>query len=131
MTCQPPLSSKLSQTTILKTLAHAGVAGMVFAVLALATPVQAQSTPSILNAAHWTLSPITSNDTKDRHFCAVKGNFGTAVSLVFARDSAGGQSLALEYPDKSFAAGATLPTMLALGPTQYQSTHWQRQPVWP
>lgn len=98
------------------------VLAVAVAVMLLAVPVasMAQSAPSMLSAANWVLAPIESSDTKDRHFCSVKGNFGTTVSLVFARDSAGGQSLALEFPDKSFAAGATLPTVLSVGSAQYQ-----------
>ncbi len=73
----------------------------------------------IISPAAWTVAPITRDDDDTRKFCSSKTGYETALSFVFARDSTGGQSLALEFPDKAFSAGATVPVLLAPGETQY------------
>ena len=90
--------------------------------MAVVSPAAAQGlsfSAKVLTPAHWMVAPIERKEDDGRMFCSSKAGYGTALSFVFARDSGGGQSLAFEFPDKLFSAGATVPVLLAVGELQY------------
>lgn len=90
---------------------------------ALPAQSQSQSAPQLATASNWIIGPIKREaaakpDAPVRKFCSLKASFNNKMTLVMARDTQGGQTLALEFPGKTFAAGATLPLTLTVGNQQ-------------
>lgn len=124
MICRQPSSNNrpISDNRPLAGCSLLAAAGWLFLVMAGVAPAQAQEavfSAKFLTTAHWTVAPIARNEDDGRMFCSAKAGFGTALSFVFARDSGGAQSLAFEFPNKQFSAGATVPILLAVGDMQY------------
>lgn len=121
MICQPPSSSKGVQRLFRREgCCFALVAGWLFLAQAgVAVAAKPADLPAFLKAGNWTVAPIANDEGDGRKFCSAKTSYGATVAFVFARDSGGGQSLAFEFPDKMFAAGATVPVLLAAGEVQY------------
>lgn len=111
MTCRRPSLNKAAFALI--------VAGLL---CGTAGAFAQDSMPQLSTASHWVIGPISEGnaDASGRKFCSLKASFSNGINFVLARDTAGGQSLALEYPSKAFAAGATLPVILAAGGGQVQ-----------
>lgn len=86
------------------------------------TAVADAQQPQLATASHWLVGPVAGGDDETaRRFCSIKASFSNQVNFVLAREAGGGQSLALEYPSKAFAAGASLPVVLAAGDKQMQA----------
>ena len=123
MICRQPSSNKpLSDNRPLAGCSLLAAAGWLFLMLGGAVPALAQEavfSAKILTTANWTVAPIERKEDDGRMFCSAKAGFGTSLSFVFARDSSGAQSLAFEFPNKQFSAGATVPVLLAVGEMQY------------
>lgn len=119
---QPSLNKPRSGISPFTGCSLLAAAGWLFLMVATIAPAQAQDavfTSKVLAPAHWTVSPIERKEDDGRMFCSSKAGYSTALSFVFARDSGGAQSLAFEFPDKMFSAGATVPILLAVGDVQY------------
>lgn len=119
MTCQPPLSSKPASKLSHLAITASWLLLAVFFVPITSARAETIAAPGFMKAGKWTIAPIDRGDGDSRMFCSAKTSYGTTLSFVFARDSGGGQSLGFEFPQKSFAAGATIPILLAVGDTQY------------
>lgn len=120
MICRQPSSNK--PRTGLRLFTGCSLLAATGWLFLMAVPAWAQEavfTPRILAPAHWTVAPIDRKEDDGRMFCSSKAGYSTVLSFVFARDSGGAQSVAFEFPDKMFSAGATVPILLSVGDVQY------------
>lgn len=76
-----------------------------------------------LNIAHaampkddWLVGPIYASSSSGKSFCSMKNTYDNGYSIVFARDVAGANSIALTFDKKALSAGSQYYATFTVGP---------------
>lgn len=64
----------------------------------------------------WTVGPIYASSSSGKSFCSMKNTFDNGYSVVFARDVAGANSIALTFDKKALSAGSQYYATFTVGP---------------
>lgn len=81
--------------------------------------LMALSAPAAAGAANpkgpWTVGPINAKSSSGLAYCSMKNDYDNKGSLVFARDAAGSNSIAIDLGDKKLTAGAQYAVSIDVG----------------
>lgn len=70
----------------------------------------------------WTVGPIGAKTQDGRSLCSMKNSYSNGVSLVFARDAMGSNTLAIELPDSNLESGKQYPLKLSIDHVERAAT---------
>lgn len=67
-------------------------------------------------SGEWIIGPISLKDDHGGSYCSMKATYASDMSLVFARNNSGANSLAIEFGKRALKVGALYPLVLRVGP---------------
>lgn len=67
-------------------------------------------------AGDWVVGPIQAQSSSGKSYCSMKNSYAGGLTLVFAQDAAGANSIAIDFGKKTLAAGSQYLLTLNAGP---------------